>query len=890
MKPNVPAVGLRIKYTGVLLLSFLAMVCSEPTGANQRVTSVVVSLDSGLVYVGDSLLAHAVARDAQGTAVASASIIWTSRDISVAKVSPIGWVTAVKGGRTRIIAEVGGVRDSLILVVLRRGVTVVSPGLDTLVFIKQVHQLVASTSDSAGPVAGSYLWVSRAPSVVSVTQSGRITAFGNGATWVVATEDGGSRDSARVVVRQRAVRVVVTPTAISRPVARTQQFSAAALDSGGTTVAGLTITWSSDVPAVAAIDTAGLATAAGVGVDTIRAQMGGVSGFAVLTVRPLPGLRFTRDTFDLGVGQYANSFELPIPRVITDSVDQDESFTAHLSVADTMIAAATESLPVRDPFALVGRQAGVTTLTASATGYVSATAVIRVSTPQLSAGLGIPKFDTLATNEILPLRISVTDSLGYNHYLVGPLTVTAQSSDTTVVRPQADTLIALANDVGVNTAVVPTGAGAAWILYSAAGYRPDSLHVVIVPPRLQFIEPSGAHLSTATIGVGQFLGGGGFILVATGVVIGPDTVRISISQRHPELVSIPSNVMQQSVLPGSRAPLEWSGTALGLDTVVASAPGYSPDTLLLYVTTPRYRVCPLPSAVRADQFALISLMPTDSTGIPHYLAAPARAVVTSSDSTVLKLVSDTVGVLSEISCGGGDLRVVVKRLGSVTLSFTDPAGMYAPYVTPPIAVRPAPLVIGLGYPVSHRVSLGMRQRLTRDNVSFVSIHDYEFVPIPVTLRSTNPAVALVSPLQFLLDGTQSIEVTGGDTTGAAWIVAEGPGAAADSMLVEVGRPQFVVRGRGVGPDTIYAIAVEVRDHLGNLREAAEPVVATITSSNFTYLVADSSTLTVPAGAPSSGTSAVRYFTAGVGILRASDPRAAYYRYEPGSTGVLPRSP
>ena len=873
----------------MLALLFLATVCGEPTGTSQRVTSVDVSFDSGLVYISDSLLAHAVARDAQGNAV-SASIIWSSRDISVATVSSIGLITALKDGRTRIIADVGGARDSLIIVVLRRGVTVLSPRLDTLVFIKQTHQLVASTSDSAGPVAGAYLWASRDPSVVRVTQSGSTTAFGNGATWVVATEDGGSRDSTLVVVRQRVARVVVTPAAISRPVARTQQFSATALDSGGTAVPGLTTTWSSDVPAVAVIDTAGLATAGGTGVDTIRAQIGGVNGLAVITVSPLPGLRLTRDTFDLGVGQYPNSFELAIPRVITDSVVLDESFYAHLSVADTLIAVAIESLPVRDPFTLVGRQVGVTTLTASAPRYVSASAAIRVSTPRLSAGLGIPKFDTLATNEVLPLRIYVTDSLGYDHYLVAPLTVTAQSSDPTVVRPQVDTLIVLANDVGVNTAVVPQGAGAAWIRYTAPGYQPDSLHFVVVPPRLQFIEPTGAPLSTATIGFGQYLGGGGFVLVGTGVVQGPDTINISISQRHPELVSIPPNAMQQSVLPGSRAALEWSGTALGLDTIVASAPGYSPDTLLLYVTTPRFLVCPQPAAVRADQLALMSLMPMDSTGLPHYLAAPVRAVVTSSDTTVLKLISDTVAVVNAISCGGGDLRIVVKRLGSVTLTFTDPAGVYETFVTPPIQVTPAPLVIGLGYPVSHRVSLGMRQRLSRDSVPFVSIHDYEFVPIPVSVRSTNPAVALVSPPQLLLDGTQSIEVTGGDTTGTAWIVAEGPGAAADSMLVEVGRPQFVVRGRGVGPDTIYAIAVEVRDHLGNRREAAEPVVATITSSNFTYLVADSLTLTVPAGAASSGTSPVRYFNSGFGLLRALDSRAAYYRYEPGSTGVLPRSP
>ena len=177
------------------------------------------------------------------------------------------------------------------------------------------------------------------------------------------------------------------------------------------------------------------------------------------------------------------------------------------------------------------------------------------------------------------------------------------------------------------------------------------------------------------------------------------------------------------------------------------------------------------------------------------------------------------------------------------------------------------------------------------HVPFVSIPGYEWSPVVVNLRSTNPAVASVSPSQLVVaDGQQPIEVTGGDTTGTAWIVAEGPAVAADSMLVEVGRPQFVVRGRGVGSDTIYAVAVEVRDHLGNRRIASEPVVATITSSNFTYLVADSSTLTVPAGAATSGTSPVHYLTPGFGILRASDPRAAYYRYEPASTGVLPHSP
>jgi hypothetical protein len=877
----------RIRNVGVLVLSALAAACSEPTAPGQSVASVDASPDSGLVYVSDSLLARAVAHDAQGNPVVSATISWSSHDARVARVSPIGWITGVTGGRTSIIADAAGARDSVTIAVRRRGVTALSPRLDTLVFIRQSHQLVASTSDAGGPVPGSYLWITRDTGVVSVTQDGRVTARASGATWVVVREDGGSRDSARVVVDQRAARVVVTPDLASRPVARTQQFSAVALDSGGTAVAGLATTWSSDLPALAVVDSAGLATASATGTDTIRAQMGGVSGLAVLAVRPLPVLHLTRDTFDLGVGQYPTNLELPAPRVVADSLTIDEWFYTHLSVADTAIAVATDSLPVNDLFDLVGRKVGVTTLTASAPRYVSTNAAIRVSRPRLLAGLSVA---TLATNEVQQLRIYVTDSLGQHHFLVSPLTVTAKSSDTTVLRPQADTLTVLANDIGVNTAVLPARAGAAWMVYEAPGYRPDSVHFVIVQPRLQFVQPTGTPLSVSTIGVGQSLGPPGLASVSAGAP-GLDTVSISIAQRHPELVAIPPNELQQTVQRGTVAPLTWSGTALGVDTIIASAPGYSPDTLLVYVTRPRYTACGLSSAWRSDQLASISLLPADSTGATHSLAAPVRAVVTSSDTTVLKLASDTVSVLNDFTCSTGTAGVVLKRVGSATLTFTDPAGVYATLVTPPITVQPAPLVMGLVVSATPRVSLGMHQRLSRDSIPFVGVADFQSSPVAVQLRSTNPAVASVSPSQMVItDGTQSFEITGGDTTGTAWIVAEGPAVASDSMLIDVGRPQFVVRGRGVGADTIYAIAVEVRDQFGNRRITTEPVVATITSSNFTYVVADSSTLTVPDGAEASGVSSVRYPAPGFGILRASDPRSAYYRYETGSTGVLPHAP
>src|SRR5947208_16382570 len=99
MKPDSAALALCIRLVSVLMLSFLTTVCHGPTDATQHITSVAVSFDSALAYVSDSLLAHAVAHDAAGNPVASATITWSSRDSRVAKVSPAGWVPAIRAGR-----------------------------------------------------------------------------------------------------------------------------------------------------------------------------------------------------------------------------------------------------------------------------------------------------------------------------------------------------------------------------------------------------------------------------------------------------------------------------------------------------------------------------------------------------------------------------------------------------------------------------------------------------------------------------------------------------------------------------------------------------------------------------------------------------------------------
>ncbi len=79
--------------------------------------------------------------------------------------------------------------------------------------------------------------------------------------------------------------VVITPASGTlASLGETLQLSAVAYDAGGNTIAGVSFSWSTSDEACAAVNTAGLVTAAGNGTATITAASAGVSGAASVTV------------------------------------------------------------------------------------------------------------------------------------------------------------------------------------------------------------------------------------------------------------------------------------------------------------------------------------------------------------------------------------------------------------------------------------------------------------------------------------------------------------------------------------------------------------------------------------------------------------------------------
>jgi alpha-tubulin suppressor-like RCC1 family protein len=164
---------------------------------------------------------------------------------------------------------------------------VVTPGADTLWTIGRTRQFTAQARDASGtPVSGvTITWQSSNPGVATVdAATGFVTAVGNGLS-VISAHASGIVGQANLAVAQFVASVQVTPpTAGLATVGVTQQFTAVAKDSGGATVAGVRFLWLSSDPAVATVDTSGVARSKGQGDAIITAAGRGVPGNAVLTV------------------------------------------------------------------------------------------------------------------------------------------------------------------------------------------------------------------------------------------------------------------------------------------------------------------------------------------------------------------------------------------------------------------------------------------------------------------------------------------------------------------------------------------------------------------------------------------------------------------------------
>src|SRR5881296_3298309 len=283
----------------------VALVCSVPgAAAAQNVTEVQVAPPTVTIRVGERSGLLATAFDRIGNVIPTVRIIWSSKNINIAKVDNNGTVTGVGNGVAIIEARVGSRRGQAAVQVtggsgpaqpppapppgappppaappgpdpfsgqpagsgpaaalrLEPGVVYLLPSENWRVSPRALRE----DGSPAAPVM--VVWTSLSPAVASVDQSGNVVALspGQGTIQATASGAGGLTATAPVVVQQAEYTVREgSPLMLSPGEVDTLHVIVAAQNNR--TVNPLVLQWASSDQSVARISLGGVVTAVGPG-------------------------------------------------------------------------------------------------------------------------------------------------------------------------------------------------------------------------------------------------------------------------------------------------------------------------------------------------------------------------------------------------------------------------------------------------------------------------------------------------------------------------------------------------------------------------------------------------------------------------------------------------
>ena len=214
---------------------------------------------------------------------ADGTVVWTSSNPEVASVDQSGLVTAVFEGTATITAAVGSSLSATCTV------TVTPIPVDGIALSETELALYEGGTSSLivtinpDGARGNVVWESDAPEIVSVDESGNVTAVAIGSANIIASVEGVEGIKATCAVTVSAIPVegiALSVNTLALKVDDTEQLTVILTPEG----AKADITWTSDAPEVATVDENGLVTAVAEGTANIKASVGSIEAVCVVTV------------------------------------------------------------------------------------------------------------------------------------------------------------------------------------------------------------------------------------------------------------------------------------------------------------------------------------------------------------------------------------------------------------------------------------------------------------------------------------------------------------------------------------------------------------------------------------------------------------------------------
>lgn len=250
-------------------------------------STVTLTPSSPTMIIGTKLQLTAQITDPVGNILSGRPITYVSANTNIATVTSAGLVTAVAPGTARITATSEGKVGTANITVnpLPVSKVAVSPLTATL-FVDETSQLttVITAADGTVLTGRAVTWTSGAPTVASVSSTGRVTAIAPGVALILAAVDGVAGFST-ITVQRPAIATVVLTGNNSIAVNGTSQLTATPRDNNGAALSNRAVTWASSDDATAFVSSTGLVVGVKTGAVTISATAEGIRGTITITVR-----------------------------------------------------------------------------------------------------------------------------------------------------------------------------------------------------------------------------------------------------------------------------------------------------------------------------------------------------------------------------------------------------------------------------------------------------------------------------------------------------------------------------------------------------------------------------------------------------------------------------
>ncbi len=280
-----------------VLLLFFILSCGDgegPAGPSGQPASISITPAAvEMSAIGDSVQLTGEARDASGRTLRRATVAWSSSAPAVVTVSASGLAVAVANGEAAITATSGRASATAPVVVAQSIASVaVTPARLAFAALGDTARLAATAQDARGHAieGADVTWSSDDPAVATVDAAGLVTAAAAGGAEITATgldALGEAIESSTPVTVGVASAVTVAPGSLTLEViGDTASIRATVLDDAGNLFPDAPVAWSSDDPAVAAVDPDGVITALRRGRTVIRAESGAANDQVSVHVTP----------------------------------------------------------------------------------------------------------------------------------------------------------------------------------------------------------------------------------------------------------------------------------------------------------------------------------------------------------------------------------------------------------------------------------------------------------------------------------------------------------------------------------------------------------------------------------------------------------------------------